>query len=315
MGILDDIAPANTGEEERQMRGDKAAKPGKPAAAQEEQPAEEAEQEESKPDSGEPGEESDSEPAEEPQAGRMVDLRALHEERGRRRDAEREREELRGQMRRQEQRLGEIMARLESTAPAPAAQELPPPDPTVDPQGFIIHKLTALEKQFGDLQKGNRERQTADQYAARQTEAVQRYVALAAEFSRKQPDFQEAYDWLARQRDEELREMGLYDPAQRMAEIRREEMWLAEQAMGAGANPAERIYAVAKLRGYQAKKGTPNGADRLTAIERGQAAAKSLGGTAGGEAPAKGTPQWLLTASEDEFDKYFERVMRKAYGA
>src|SRR5438552_730179 len=108
------------------------------------------------------------------------------------------------------------------------------------------------------------------------------YLADAQAFVERNPDFIAGYRHLQHSRDQELALAGHDDPAIRLEIIKAEERDIVIRALHGGASPAERIYALAKARGYRGEAG--RSAERIETIQRGQAAAKSLssvGGTSG----------------------------------
>ena len=98
--------------------------------------------------------------------------------------------------------------------------------------------------------------------------------------------------------------------------IRTEILNTAAYNMQRGLNPIEQFYNYAKVRGFK-----PNGeatavtpaAARLATVAKAVAAGKSL--PRGGSAPSSGVSLAdLATMEDDEFDKHFDKVMRKNQG-
>ena len=113
---------------------------------------------------------------------------------------------------------------------------------------------------------------------------VNRYSADVARYTKEQADFAEAYTFLANSVDKELAVRGFRDDAKRMQALQFEEAQLVSLAFESGDSPAERIYELAKMRGYKpsASNGeNQNETDKVAELKRTAAASRSLGGTPG----------------------------------
>lgn len=180
-------------------------------------------------------------------------------------------------------------------------QRLPGAD---DPIGAIEH----LMRDAQERRQRDQEHQQATRQAAQQQEQfgrlVSTYRARAAEFAEETPDFVAAYQHLLTARDEELQEIGVYDPAERARQIQNEEMNVAAVALQQGVNPAQRLYQLAKRRGYQPASKPASSSARLDTVERGQARSRSLSNAEGSAAPGQITAQDLLRMTPDEFAAY-----------
>ena len=265
---------------------------------------------------------------------RPVDYGALKKERALRREHEQKAQELESQiaverrLRAQfEQRYAEIAARAQQAQqPAPVDPQDIEPNKEIDPLGWSNWKLARVERQLAEI--GQRSRQTEQQ--AQQGQAIGRtvsaYQAAARDFQAKTPDFKAAYDYLASQLDQELILRGKVDPAERMQMLQAEELNVVTSAMAMGENPAEKIYKIAKLRGFnkapsvaqQLSDGVEaqtqaSETDKLGALAAGQAASKTLGAVAGGasNAPQKYTYSWLSTLNGSAFDKAWKEMKER----
>ena len=201
-------------------------------------------------------------------APKMVDLRALHEERQRRQETERQMQAILDQNRAMQELMGRVL-------PQPATA--PEVDPNTDPVGYFQKQLEQIAPQVQEFQQFKAQLAQQAQRQQQETQFMQAYQSAARDFSSKQADFPDAYKHLMATRDSELQTMGYADPQQRAAIILSEEQAIAARAFQDGVNPAERLYAVAKQRGFAPASGTaPQGAGRIDAIAKGQAAASSL---------------------------------------
>ncbi len=183
-----------------------------------------------------------------------------------------------------------------------------PPDVDQDPVEFL--KYTA--KDIAEVKQWREQQEQQRQHAEAQQQFIGAYKASAEEFTSKTPEFKDAYKYLIQSRDQELATLGYMDPRQRHEMIVQDEAQIVALAMQNGANPAERLYEVAKMRGF--KKAEPkNDAQKLDTIQRGQQAAKSLGAVSGG-AEGELTLTQIAEMSEDEIAKVDPEKLRKAMG-
>jgi hypothetical protein len=263
------------------------------------------------------------EPGSDPAAARSavaepktVPLAALHEERERRKELQRQIDDVN---RRADERFNLIAQKLAASAPA-AESRRDIPDPEKDAVGAI--RMTAEEvKVLSDFK-----RQVEAQAA--QSQAIQAVFAHASrlenEFESRTPDFQTASAFLRETRARELATLGV-DPYRVQQILGLEKLQLAQAALQQGRNPAEIIYALAKMRGYApnaaaAKGRAANGegeAAKLARIAKGQEAGTSLG-AATGAAPGKTGIEALLGMSDAEFasalDKMSAEQLRHHFG-
>lgn len=313
--IQGDTGSAFTSEEQQQfdsMRDDAAIAPAEPA----EPPAEPAQAEPAAPETT-----ADSQPAQKPQ---MVPHAALHEERERHKETKRQLEET---AKRWEDRFNQIVQRIGQ--PQPAAQQpqqqqpssdivIPPVDQ--DPLGHVLAQIGKIGATVETLQKSGQQQQqiTSQQEAVRAT--AQRAALLENEFSARTPDYVAAANHLKAARDSELQAMGFSDSVQRSQILANEAMDVARRSMGEGKNPAEVIYALAKLRGFStpapapaaAPEPTPaaaqaDAAQKLNQIKGGQTQSRSLSNARGG-ATSPFTAERILEMSDAEFAKNLENA-------
>jgi hypothetical protein len=223
---------------------------------------------------------------EEPREARRVPLAELLSERERRRNAESE-------LARNRARLNAIESQLATVA----TDEGELPDGAKDPEGYAKAVAARAERHKAALQN----LRAAAESRARELEIGARamgiYHAQVDEFARRQPDYDQAYKHLVADREAELATLGYADPIARLHMVAQEEAAIVARALADGANPAERIYAVARRRGYK-----PGGGDgeKLLLAERGQAAGKSLGSAPGG-ATRVVSPEALASLDDADF--------------
>ena len=127
-------------------------------------------------------------------------------------------------------------------------------------------------------------------------------------FLAQEPAFLGAYKYLEGQRHAELEALGIADPGQRQEIVLREARELVQSALKSNASGAERIFKLAKARGFQAQAAQPaptmdpNATEKIDRINRGKAASASLrnaGGTS--DVGQNLTPQKLADMGDREF--------------
>ena len=238
----------------------------------------------------------------------------------------------------------------EAIAPRPetaktAAEADPEPDKEADLFGWLDWK---------GRQDTKRDKELSDLRAERQAEVEERNLATAYEedataFVREEPNFGPAYQFLMNNRVFELAQYyfnkDLSEPGMKVTvdEIRKiqatisaEERELVKQAIANDQRPAERMYKLAKARGYRPQAPAADGAaaapangkngkaaaipgslaespgvisvtDEIARIKAGTEASKSLSG--GGGAPASPlTAKQLADMPQEEFDHMMETL-------
>lgn len=240
--------------------------------------------------------------------GRWVSKGALDAERKERQRLAQELNSTKENWARLEERFKVFQEALNTPEPEQEEFEEPLPDPEQDIIGFNRGLAARVERQFQRFDEAlgginQRLGQFGDQTAAEreQNQIVNAYRQDATAFTQRQPDFGEAYRYLISSRDIELQAAGYDDPAERNRLIMADEQALAVRALQAKASPAERVYALAKARGYKAPNGKPNGqqqqpalaapnqpnvTDEIARLQRGQEASLSLSNVGGGKPKA-----------------------------
>jgi hypothetical protein len=231
-------------------------------------------------------------------AVRMVSLAALHEERNRRKEIDR-------QYRETQQQLAELKGKFSIVERLNGSQQqsMAPLRTAEDVVGAVDHTRQTVAQ----LQQRIEQRDAHERAMRVDHDLVNAYRADAAQFEARTPDFKSAYSHLLNSRAQELIAMGYNDPQSLHAALVADEKAIAHAALVAHRSPAEIIYNLARLRGYAAAA-RPNGAaDRLDTIQRGQAANKSLSYTGGSSGEAEITAEALLKMPMDEFEKFAEK--------
>lgn len=239
-------------------------------------------------------------------ASKTVPLTALHEERTRRKDLDK-------QLREAQQQIAEFRGRfsvIERLQGGQQQAEQPGPVPTVDDDifGNVKHVGETVEQ----LKKRLDDADAASKAQTEHTTFVTKYQKDAATFTEKQPDYMQAYNYILQSRVQELQALG-YEGDELGQALQADELGIAQFAMSKGKSPAEVLYALATQRGYKkADAAAPSGAEKLEAIERGQAANKSLSNTGGNAGDQDMTAERLMGMPMDEFEAWCDKNPAKA---
>lgn len=243
---------------------------------------------------------------------KMVPYGAMHEERMRRQELQREIENYKQRTEKMEQAFQQVLQR------ANAPQERVPT--------FEEDPLEALRYNQNEIAKVL---QSQNQTLEEQRAAAVRHAQLSqfqdmcnqsvADFEKTAPDYKQAYQWLVEQELKGFETLG-YDQKTAIKLLRDNEMALAATAFKEGFNPAERIYNYAKLRGFQLPSAPKqiNEVDQITkkleTIEKGIQASRSLGSAGGGTSQPL-TLAALANMDGDELDeilgKDWEKLMKQ----
>lgn len=247
-----------------------------------------------------------------------VPLRKLREEEDRRKQVETERDTLKEQFARADERLKLLFNAQQQQAKEPA-----PPDKNQDPIGFMEWQQSQIER----LEQGQRAQQEHHQRQSQIGQIDNAYKQSWSAFASKTPDALDAYQHFVNVTAGFLEMQGV--SAEQINQlVENEERKITVAAMQRRVSPAELIYEKAKAFGFQPKpvvtqqQKNDEAAQKAEAdVERrqkGAAAAKSLstaGGSRGGQSI---TAAELASMSDDEFDevrsKLGDKAMRKLMG-
>jgi hypothetical protein len=245
-----------------------------------------------------------AEPAAPPEQDRMVPRAALLEERKARQAHAAEIAKLREQNARYEERM-QVFRELQAAEKPQAGL----PDITTDPQGYVEY----LGRQQAEIQ-AQQQRDAAEREQHAQIRQLQKWATgYEVEFKKSTPDWTLAMDHLRASGTAELLAQGI-SPEQVQAGLDAYVLRVAWDARQSGANPAERLYNIAKTRGYTKPADTSTQSSveqQADAISRGQrlAAGAPGSGSAGG---ADVTTEWLANAQPREFNAFVAKYPAKA---
>lgn len=257
-------------------------------------------------------------PAEGEQQPHNVPYATLKEEKERRRAIE---QRAADQQREWERRFNALLevAQQRGQAQAPQQQQQqqqpsppPLPDPEQDPVGYLVERQNRAEQALQQLAQVliQERQQSAQQQQRAQAEAALQDHARRAEarFASEHPDYVDASNFLAQQRERELMLQGWTNDTDRDVQMRHEAMGIAQRAAELGKSPAEIVYEMARLRGYQPKQAAPeqqSSVNRVQQISNGQQQARTLS-NARGAPPSAINTQAVMSMSDKEFDKFLK---------
>lgn len=269
----------------------------------------------------EPQEQVEAEPVEpqEPAAeGKQhtVPLSTFMEEKEQRKTLARELEQERKARQTLDERMNMLLQRMGQAQPQQPAQQTPQlPELDKDPIGHFDARMRAYEAHLAQVAQTLATQNQQSQQAQVVGTIQQRALAMEREFASQTPDYVNAVGFLAEARHKELAAAGYGDPAERQAVVAQEAFAMAARALQDGANPAARLYELAKIRGYGASPAAPAAPvqqppapeERIQQISRGQQQSRSLGSVRG-TAPPPLTAQRVADMSQDEFEKFLSKA-------
>lgn len=251
-----------------------------------------------------PAEAAVEKPAEQPQAEERVPVAAIQEERRRRKEAEKQAQELRAQYERLHGRLDVLGQQIQPQQQEDPAQEDP---------------LARLER----LEQEHTQRRQVEQLQMRHQSLGQQFDAAASEFAKAEPAFGDAIKHLVDSRKQELLALPGIDPGQVNALVGQDMVNFLNNCAAQGVNPAERAWQWAQARGFRKGEGAaspqnPSQAAQadIARIAAGQQAARSLGqasGAPGGEI----TLESIADMPMNEFGKWLsgnQGKLRQMFG-
>lgn len=251
----------------------------------------------------------------EPPIGKKRDLeKAFKTERHKRKEMREKLEANESRTRELENRLSQLQEALSKNNQQVTPQEPPEvvPDPEDDPLGYQQYKINKLEQAISNQSQYLKQQYDSAQRSHSEAAFKTHYENQAKEYAKKQPDFMDAYSYLMGARLQEHLAAGFTEQQAQQLLIE-DEVAVASLAFKDHVNPAERIYAIAKTRGYVPGKNQSKGkSPSIESIKKGLDNSKSLK-SGGGELPGR-----MQGADEidgmtfDEFDQFWSGYKNKA---
>lgn len=213
-----------------------------------------------------------------------------------------ERKKLEGRLEAERQRIAKMEERFNTIV-----QQFAPKPPAVDqdPVAYFQHELGQVKPKLEQFEKFTQEQAHQQRASQEHQQFMQAYNVAAAQFAQKQQDFSAAYNYLAQSRVGEYMEAG-YDYGSAYQLSLADEQRIVAKAFQDGANPAERMYALAKKRGYSVQapqqEQKQQAEQKLERIEQGQKASPDFSPS------SQGKPKLTLAAIADMTDEDFAKL-------
>lgn len=235
---------------------------------------------------------------------KVVPYGALHEERMRRKELQERIEQHEARTKRMEDAFQQLVERSRKDTEPSFDQ---------DPIAALRHQNEQLQQRIAHYDQRFQQNDQQQMAYQQQQKFVSDYQSAAREFQKATPDFTDAYQHLVNTRQSELEALG-YSPAESAQWLVQEEAAIVGKAMQDGVNPAQRMYELAKMRGYATKSqekpaGGPD-EERLKRISSGKQASRSL--PPGGKSKEEVSLESLAELSGEEFDKAWEKLIGPA---
>lgn len=169
---------------------------------------------------------------------------AMHEERERRKEAQQQLSDIKAENERLRTTVEKAMEHA-SQKPKETA-----PDFDEDPIAALKYENNKIKEELENSRLDREARKNQEEHNSNYQKFVNDYRRSSDEFAKTNPDFTDAYKHLTKARFDEHVAAG-FTPEQANQMLHEDETAIVAQAFNQRVNPAERIYALAKLRGYQ----------------------------------------------------------------
>lgn len=253
----------------------------------------------------EPTPEPEPEPAPEPEPTpeperkpeideRKVPIKALHEERNRRKEMQRELQELKEKFARADERI-RILAENKD-------QDFD------DPDVLAAREKEELKRKIYEQEQALTKTKEDIEHRVNEMQFRTTIQNMERSFEQSTPDYKKALSYAIDVRKAALEEAG-YEDEEVEGFIDREFSDVVRTAMAKGRNPAEAVYKMAQKMGYKNEKPQP----KIEALQKGSAASKSLS-QGGGKPDSELTAEALAEMSDEEFAKLSDSDFRKVFG-
>lgn len=275
-----------------------------PEQVEEPEQEEEPQQEEAAEEEGEEGD-------------RRVPLQRLLQERQWRQDLGRQLQEERKRFETANERLQRLYDAMEKQGQQ-AQQKAQPqqkeaPDWEADPLAYLKHEIESIKNVEQQRAQEAEQRRLEQENYHKQQETVARFqetlVNAEEQFRQQHNDYDDAFDYLADQRRQELASWG-YNPQQREQIMMQELMQVSAHLLSNGQNPAERFYAMAQQKGYGRPQKPKKNPSKVQQLAENKKRTQAPSGGKGADAGAP-TIEALSDMSDTEFDKWFEQLYKE----
>jgi hypothetical protein len=231
---------------------------------------------------------------------------AMKEERQKRQELQRTLEENRQKIRSMEETFQRFQQSLQQQHHLREQERLQQQIPSMDedPVGHLTATQNIMMSYILDQAQKNQQSQQRMQESAQLNRMVYDYKTEAAQYSKKTPDFNNAYEFFVQKKQEEYMERG-YTPEEAHEMLIEDEIDIVARAKSQGQNPAERVYNVARKYGYQPQRSS------LERVEKGMKSNRSLGSVSNEGRTGTMTLEQLasMDTNDPRFDKYWKKLI------
>ena len=223
---------------------------------------------------------------------------ALHEERARRKEIQKELIELKDKHARADERL-KMLGENKGKDPEPTYDE--------DPLGYSKREIERVKSQLEQVTKNDNLTELRGEVDRMR---IQRTVErMESSFERETPDYKKALEFYATSRAETISEMG-YEREEASELVRDEMAGIVSRAIETGKNPAEVIYKMSKKAGFSTKEPST---EKMDTLKKAESASRSLSDS-GGKSRGELTAEAIAEMSDDDFGKLSSADFKKAFG-
>lgn len=221
---------------------------------------------------------------------------ALHEERAKRKEIQKQFQDLNEKYARADERL-KFLSESQTKTPDPSFDE--------DPLGYSKAELDRLKQVSAQYPT-----QLDELKGEVQSLRLQRNIEkMETAFERTTPDYKQALEFYIKTRSETVKELG-YEDQEAIDLINTEMTSVVNRAMETGKNPAELVYKMASRAGYKSQS---KDTGKMETLKKAEAASRSLSDS-GGRAKGELTAEALAEMSDEDFTKISDEQFRKAMG-
>lgn len=235
---------------------------------------------------------------------------AMHEEREKRKQFQSELQEVRERNAKMEARFQQLVEKMSQ----PQQQEVSYEE---NPLEALRVNQEKINKHLEQQHKMTEAQQQQAQREYQKQQFIQKYQSACYEYAKENPEFKQAYDYLVDSHKAQFLAAG-YSEAEATQVIIDDEMALAAKAFKDEVNPGERLFKIAKLRGYSGAKPTEqmaepkiaaDGQKKMEVLQKGIEASKTLNNAAG-KAKDNLTLEALAEMDDEEFDKNWSKIIK-----
>jgi hypothetical protein len=230
---------------------------------------------------------------------------ALHEERARRKELQKELQDYR-----------EKFARVDEQVKMLSQKKAPETSPNYDedPLGYSKYEIERLKSELSNVTKQTPENISNLEQKIELMNLQRSVERQEMTFEKDNPDYRDALTFYAKSRSETLMELG-YESDEVHGLVAQELQDATHRAIQSGKNPAEVVYKMSKRSGYAGKKvsETETSSKKLDTLKKAEGASKSLSDT-GGKNKGELSAEALAEMSDDDFSKLSDDDFRKAMG-